>query len=87
MSYAAPKPMTPSTYILRIDADAMRFEHILAITELLKKHAGPSTIKMQFESQQRPIATLHVDASFHIDWKPELEQALEAIPGVNGFRM
>lgn len=78
------KPMMPSTYTLRIDADAMRFEHILAITELLKKHAGPHVLKMQFESQQRPIATLHIDSSFHVDWKPELAKALAAVPGVAG---
>lgn len=76
------KTVTPPTCIIRVDADSIRLEQILAIAELLRQHTGNSPIKMRFESQQRLIATLHLDPTLNVQWNPTLQKALQNVPGV-----
>lgn len=79
------KTHNPPTCVIRVDADRIRFEQILAISDLLKQHTGQSPVKMLFESHQQPIATLHIDPCLNVQWKPELQEALQLLSGVIGI--
>lgn len=81
-----PKPEKPSELSflkLRVKADTVRLSQILLLKELFTQHRGDLAVQLEFVSDTRTIAIVHIDSRWGVVKTPLLEEALRKITDVD----
>lgn len=73
----------PAHLALTINADTIRFSHILQLKELFQQHRGETAIQIDFCREEHSLATLHIEPRWGVKVSEQLKQQLAAIPGVS----
>ena len=69
---------------IQLDADLARMTHILALKDAFRAHPGESPIEIVFVTKRGKISSLHIDKSWGVDCRKELESKLTALASVKG---
>ncbi len=75
----------PKTMRLRIDAEAVRFSHILELKKLFREHSGPSAVKLEFFNQEGTVGGVEIDGSWGVELSSKLEEKIKSISSVALF--
>ncbi len=70
---------------IQLDADVLCLSHILHLKEAFRSHPGNSPIEIAFVSQKGRISSLHIDKTWGVDSKRELETKIAALPSLKEF--
>ncbi len=70
---------------IQLDADVARLSHILALKEAFRSYPGECPIEIAFVTARGRISSLHIDKSWGVDSRKELESRVIALPSVKGF--
>lgn len=75
-------PAQPAKLHIKINADATRLSHILELKSLFAKHRGSTPIHIDFLSDKKSIATLHIEPRWGITHNPDLLAALAKVASI-----
>jgi DNA polymerase III subunit alpha len=67
---------------IQVDADLARMTHILALKEAFRAHPGEISIEIAFLTKNGKISSLHIDKTWGVDFRKELETKLTALASV-----
>ncbi|MBI2810198.1 MAG: DNA polymerase III subunit alpha, partial [Candidatus Melainabacteria bacterium] len=81
-----PKKKTFQKLKVHYDADAAKLSHILGLKEVFRAHAGSIAIEVVFLGARGKISSLHIDETWGVDYKVELEGKLAALPSVKSVK-
>ena len=85
---AAPKEKQPpkkeevKKLFLKIDADQVRFSHILELKKVFRSCPGSSSIEIEFFSQEKKIGMLGIDSGWGVQITASLEEQIKHIASV-----
>lgn len=65
--------------ILKLNADLVKMSHILQIKSLFRAHSGNTPIYLEFWRESSKIGSIHIQESWGISIKKELEEELKKI--------
>ena len=60
--------------------------HILALKDAFRAHSGEIRIEIAFMANSAKLATLHIDQSWGVDYRKELENKISALPSIRTFK-
>ena len=63
---APAKAEPPAAVAIKMDANRVKLSHIVALKELFEKHRGTVPVKIEFYSESRALATLHIDSKWGV---------------------
>jgi DNA polymerase III subunit alpha len=69
-----------------LDADLVRLSHILALKEAFRAHSGEIPIEITFMTTKGKLSTLHIDQSWGVDCRKELENKITVLPSIKAFK-
>lgn len=76
-----PKPAAPSKPLpIKVDANSIKFSHILQLKELFERHRGTTPIHLDFHVEQRVLATIHIDSRWGVRPSDEFHSELKQMP-------
>lgn len=75
---AAPQK-TPPTLFIQLKVSQIKFSQVLKIKEILQAHPGKHPVKLEFHSDHKLLAILHLDLRRGVDPSSDLENKLAAI--------
>jgi len=64
---------------LKLDADHIRFTHILRLKQLFRENPGKSPVELKFTTQQKSLGTVAVDPSWGVKMTPHLVDKLREL--------
>ncbi|MBS0603736.1 MAG: DNA polymerase III subunit alpha [Verrucomicrobia bacterium] len=70
---------------IHLDADLARMSHILALKDAFRSHSGEIAIEIAFVNQLGKISSLHIDKTWGVDYRKELETKLTALSSVKAL--
>jgi DNA polymerase-3 subunit alpha len=70
---------------INLDADLARLSHILILKDAFRSHPGEIPIEIAFMTSKGKLSSLHIDKSWGVDFRKELEGKLTALPSVKGL--
>jgi DNA polymerase-3 subunit alpha len=71
---------------IQLDADMVRLSHILALKSAFRAHPGEIPIEIAFMNERGKISSLHIDQTWGVEDRKELEGKVTAVGSVKGFR-
>jgi len=71
------KPMQVFPFSIHIDK--CRHSHILKLKTIFEKHRGQTPVELQFHSDGKPVASIHIEAKWGITPSPALEKELSGL--------
>jgi DNA polymerase-3 subunit alpha len=92
-SAPAPKPTQPKETLVKqlltvtVDADQARLSHVLDLKALFEKQRGSTPVKIEFHSQGRSVADLHIDPPWGVDCTQALQAAVKAVKCVKSVSL
>ncbi len=78
----SPKAEPAPHLAIKVDADSVKLSHILELKELFEKHRGSVPVQIEFCSEAKALATLHIDSKWGVVSAPQLHKELQAIASV-----
>lgn len=70
---------------IQLDADLARMTHILTLKEAFRAHPGEIPIEIAFVGSRGRISSLHIDKSWGVDCRKELEAKLNALSSMKSL--
>jgi DNA polymerase-3 subunit alpha len=67
---------------LRINADEVKFSHILKIKKILKNYSGPIRVEMEFVSRSQKTSSLTLSPAYGVSQSQDLKKDLKAVDGL-----
>jgi DNA polymerase-3 subunit alpha len=77
------KPKSAGKLLLSVDLDRVKLSHLLALKAAFRASPGSSPVEIAFCSSGVKHSVVHVDTSWGIEWRPELEGKIRAIHSVH----
>ncbi len=72
--------------MIHLDADLARMSHILALKDAFRSHSGEIRVEIAFMANAAKLATLHIEQTWGVDYRKELESKISALPSVKTFK-
>ncbi|MES2344350.1 MAG: DNA polymerase III subunit alpha [Chlamydiota bacterium] len=69
-----------SKLVLKIDADCVRFSHILEFKKLFRSSSGTTSVHIEFVNHEGKVGGILIDSKWGIEVTPALEDKLRAFP-------
>jgi DNA polymerase-3 subunit alpha len=69
---------------VQLDADQARLSHVLLLKEAFRAHSGEIPVEILFVGARGTIGSLHIDRSWGVDHRRELETRVAAVSSVQG---
>jgi DNA polymerase III subunit alpha len=79
------RQMEQEKLFVKLDADKVRLSHILGLKDLFEEHRGQIPVQIEFLSEGRSIAVLHIDQPWGINLNSHLQEKLEKEPSFISF--
>lgn len=76
------KPKQKEPIALKVDADKVRFSHLLQMKRVFERHRGSTPLHVHFYAQEYSLAILHIDTQWGVTDTPQLKIDLSAIPHI-----
>lgn len=81
---ASPKPPpkkeeSMKSITIQLDADSARLSHILQLKKILEDSGGSTSVKILFTSQEKVLATLHVQEKKGVEVTAEFKKQIESL--------
>jgi len=73
------KEEPPKMLSLKLDLERTRLTHVLKLKEILSEHRGTDPFRIDFQSQTKQLAALHVDSKWGVQPSEALRKALREI--------
>lgn len=70
------KPIVPQSFSMTVDMAKVRLSHIVQMKELFTQHRGTTPVQIDFLSDSKSIATLHIEERWGISVTAPLQEAL-----------
>jgi len=71
---------------IQFDADLARLSHILILKDLFRAHSGDIPVEITFIGKKGKIGTLHIDQSWGVDYRVEIEKKISVISSVKSCK-
>lgn len=65
---------------LKLDADNIKFSHVLMLKKVLRENRGDIPVDLFFFSNTKLVGQIHIASSWGVDWQQELQGQLKEVP-------
>jgi DNA polymerase-3 subunit alpha len=72
--------------MIHLDADLARMSHILALKDAFRTHSGEIPVEIAFMANASKLATIHIEQTWGVDYRKELESKISTLPSVRTFK-
>ncbi len=77
------EPKKPQDVTIQVDLAQVRLSHVLQLKTILQEHSGTTPVLVNFASQGRSVALLHVSGVPGVTLSPKLTAALKKLPAIS----
>lgn len=82
------KQMKKNSFLhIEIDADQIRFSHILQLKQIFRSHSGTTPVNIVFYSATKEVGTICIDASWGIEFNEKLSEKIREISNISRFEL
>ncbi len=79
------KKEKPSSLLLKVDADSIRFSHVLELKNLFRSFPGTTSVRIEFQAQNTVIGIVDIDSNWGVQFDKKLEESLRRLPALRSL--
>jgi DNA polymerase-3 subunit alpha len=76
----------PKQLMIKLDIDRVKMSHILALKRAFRTYSGKTPIQVHFVSKGNPVRSIHIDASWGVEHRAELEEKIRLLDSLEAIQ-